>query len=133
MARPWNNLPPGARDALLSMAPMGLQESTAARALGMPVKDFRRVIKENEKARELWEEAMSVERDALLTALYNRAIEGDTKAAQHLLSARHGISEKTPEKASDRVQINLQLPPALDPAKYAKLVQGEELPNGDES
>ena len=38
MARPFTKLPPGARDALEAMAAAsGLKESTAARALGMPL------------------------------------------------------------------------------------------------
>ncbi len=64
----------------------GLKESTAATALGIPLKDFRRLIVKNPDARALWDEALSVERDALLGALFNRAMEGDTKAAQFLLA-----------------------------------------------
>lgn len=122
MARPFEKLPPGSRDALLSMAGHGLKESTAAQALGMPLHEFRKVIKKNPDARALWQEALSVERDALIGALFNRAIEGDTKAAQFLLSARHGMSEKQPDQLGDRVNITFQLPAALNPEQYAKLI-----------
>jgi len=122
MARPFERLPPGSRDALLAMAGNGLRESTAAQALGVPLHEFRRVITKNPEAKALWQEALSVERDALIGALFNRAIEGDTKAAQFLLAARHGLSERT-EQASDRVNITFQLPAALNPEQYAKLIQ----------
>lgn len=128
MARPWEKLPPGSRDALLAMAGHGLKESTAATALGVPLKDFRRVIAKNPEAKALWQEAMSVERDALLGALFNRAMEGDTKAAQFLLAARHGMSEKQAEQPGERVNITFQLPAALNPEQYAKLVQATQEP-----
>lgn len=123
MARPFEKLPPGSRDALLSMAGNGLKESTAATALGVPLHEFRRVIRKNPEAKALWEEALSVERDALISALFNRAIEGDTKAAQFLLSARHGMSDKQTDQPGERVNITFQLPAALNPDQYAKLVQ----------
>lgn len=123
MARPFEKLPPGSRDALLAMAGNGLKESTAALALGVPLNEFRRVISKNPEAKALWQEALSVERDALINALFNRAIEGDTKAAQFLLSARHGMSEKQTESLGDRVNITFQLPAALSPDQYTKLVK----------
>ena len=79
-------------------------------------------IKKNPDAKALWEEALSVERDALLNSLFNRAIEGDSKAAQYLLAARHGMSEKAPEPANERVHITFQLPAALSPDQYSRLV-----------
>jgi len=106
------------------MAGNGLRESTAAQALGIPLHEFRKVIKKNPDAKALWDEALSVERDALLNALFNRAIEGDSKAAQYLLAARHGMSEKTADlNPADRVNITFQLPAALSPEQYTRLVQ----------
>ena len=122
MARPFEKLPPGSRDALLAMAGNGLKESTAATALGVPLGEFRRVISKNPEAKALWQEALSVERDALIHALFNRAIEGDTRAAQFLLSARHGMSEKQIESQGDRVNITFQLPAAMSPDQYTQLV-----------
>lgn len=128
MARPFERLPPGSRDALLSMAGNGLRESTAATALGVPLHEFRRVIAKNPEAKALWQEALSVERDALLNALFNRAIEGDTKAAQFLLAARHGMSEKQTEAIGERVNITFQLPAALSHEQYTKLLHPAEQP-----
>lgn len=128
MARPFEKLPIGSRDTLLSMARNGLKESTAATALGIPLHEFRRVITKNPEAKALWAEALSVERDVLINTLFNRAVEGDAKAAQYLLAARHGMSDKAPDNSSERVNITFQLPAALSPEQYTKLVQVTDKP-----
>jgi|SRR5690554_1541755 len=121
--RPFEKLPAGARNHLESMASNGLlSESAAATALGMPLDQFRRVISEHTPSKEVWENALAVERDQLLGALYTKAIEGDTKAAQTLLAVRHGMSEKQPQGSADRVNIVFNLPSAMDPAEYAKAI-----------
>ncbi len=133
MARPFTKLPPGARDALEAMAATsGLKESTAARALGMPLSQFRKVIKHNPEAAELWEDCLSIERDALLERLWNRSKEGDTAAAKYLLAARHGMSEQRPPDKSERVHITFNLPAAMDPAKYVEALRPDALTGPDE-
>lgn len=123
MARPFEKLPAGAKTHLESMAAVGLlSESAAATALGMPLNELRRVISEHKPSAAIWDNALSVERDQLLTALYHRAVEGDTKAAQTLLAVRHGMSEKQPQGSSERVSVVFNLPAAMDPAEYAKAV-----------
>ncbi len=103
-----------------------LSESRAADALGMPLDQFLRVIKEHEPSRKVWEHALSIERNALLTALYDQAIQGDVKAAQTLLASRHGVSEKQATNGDgDRVNITFALPSAMDPEKYAEALRVE--------
>jgi len=132
MARPFTKLPPGARDCLEAMAAStGLKESTAARALGMPVGQLRKVIKVNPEAAELWEDCLSIERDALLERLWNRSKEGDVQASKFLLAARHGMSEQRPPDKSERVNIVFNLPAAMDPAKYLEAMQPAALPEPD--
>lgn len=127
MARPFEKLPAGAKNHLESMAANGLlSESAAATALGMPLDQFRRVIAEHKPSKEIWDNALAVERDQLLGAMYSRAMEGDTKAAQTLLAVRHGMTEKQPKGASERVSVVFNLPQALDPAEYLKSVQVEQ-------
>ncbi|GGY85394.1 hypothetical protein [Marinobacter zhanjiangensis] len=134
MARPFEKLPAGAKNHLESMAANGLlSESAAATALGMPLDQFRRVIAEHKPSKEIWDNALAVERDQLLGAMYSRAMEGDTKAAQTLLAVRHGMTEKQPKGASERVSVVFNLPQALDPSEYAKAIQVEQerLPDGN--
>ena len=133
MARPFEKLPAGAKNHLESMAANGLlSESAAATALGMPLSEFQRVIGEHKPSTAIWNNALSVERDKLLAALYNRALEGDTKAAQTLLAVRHGMSEKQPQSNSERVSVVFNLPAAMDAAEYMKAVKVEQerLPDG---
>jgi hypothetical protein len=133
MARPFEKLPAGAKNHLEAMAATGLlSESAAATALGMPLSEFRRVIGEHKPSTAIWDNALAVERDQLLAALYNKAVEGDTKAAQTLLAVRHGMSEKAPQGNSERVNIVFSLPQAMDAAEYAKAVRVEQerIPDG---
>lgn len=133
MARPFTQLPVGAKSHLEAMAAAGLlSESAAATALGMPLDQFRRVIVEHKPSKAVWDNAMSIERDKLLDALYQKAVDGDTRAAQTLLAVRHGLSEKAPQGNSERVSVTFNLPPAMDPAEYMKAltVKQEALPDG---
>ena len=133
MARPFEKLPAGAKTHLEAMAATGLlSESAAATALGLPLSEFRRVIGEHKPSTAIWDNALAVERDQLLGALYNKAVEGDTKAAQTLLAVRHGMSEKQPQGNSERVNIVFSLPAAMDAGEYAKAVRVEQerLPDG---
>lgn len=124
MARPFTKLPPGAKRHLETMAENGLlSESAAATALGMPLDQFRRVITDHAPSKEVWNNALAIERDALLTALYDKAQAGDTRAAQTLLAVRHGLSEKQPQGAGERVSVVFNLPPAMDPEQYAKALR----------
>ena len=121
--RPFEKLPSGARNHLEAMASNGLlSESAAATALGMPLHQLRRVIADHAPSKAIWENALAVERDQLLKALYDQAVGGDTKAAQTLLATRHGMSEKTPQGAGERVNITFNLPSAMDAEAYAKAV-----------
>jgi hypothetical protein len=124
MARPRKTLPPGSRDMLLALAKSGtLKESHAAAHLGISLAEFRRLLKNNEDAAELWAECLAVERDELLDKLHTLAKGGDRAAIQFLLAARHGMSDKAPEKGpGDRVQIVFQLPGAMTAEQYQKAV-----------
>ena len=133
MARPFEKLPSGAKTHLEAMATNGLlSESAAATALGMPLDQFRTVIAEHKPSTAIWDNALAVERDQLLGALYNKAVEGDTKAAQTLLAVRHGMSEKQPQGDSGRVSVVFNLPAAMDAAEYMKAVKVEQerIPDG---
>lgn len=130
MARPYAKLPPGAKSHLEAMAANGLlSESAAATALGMPLHEFRRVIKEHEPSRDVWDNALSIERDQLFKNLYAKSADGDVRATQALLAMRHGLTEKTAEQnPTDRVNITFQLPAALSPEQYSKLIQVTDKP-----
>lgn len=124
MARPFEKLPVGAKNHLENMAVNGLlSESRASNSLGIPLDQFRTIIVEHSPSKKIWENALAVERDQLLDSLYNKAIDGDTKATQTLLAVRHGMTEKQPQGHSERVSVVFNLPPALDPKDYINSIK----------
>ena len=129
MPRPYVKLPAGAKTHLEGMAQSGLlSESTAARALGMPLSQFRAVIRDHLPSKEIWDNAMAIERDVLLDSLFEKAKAGDIKAAQTLLAVRHGLSEKAPTGQAERVSVVFNLSQAQsadDYIKTLKAVDGE--------
>jgi hypothetical protein len=132
MARPFQKFPVGARDHLERMAENGmLSELAAATALGMPLDQFKDVVRNHPPSRKVWEDALSIERDMLLSALYDRAVNGDTQAAKTLLAVRHGLSEKDPSGHGGGVTVNFNLPAAMSAKDYleAITVEPEALPD----
>lgn len=131
MARHFTKFPAGARAHLERMAEHGLlSELAAATALGMPLPEFKDVIANHQTSRKVWENALSIERDKLLEALYDRAVNGDTAAAKTLLAVRHGLSEKDPGGHGGGVVLNFNLPAAMSAKDYleAITVEPEALP-----
>ncbi|MBX3640649.1 MAG: hypothetical protein KF888_09065 [Nitrosomonas sp.] len=131
MARPYERLPRGSRGHLEAMAENGLlSESRAAVALGMPLREFRRCIAEDEQSRTIWLDALAIERDMLLEILYAHAQNGDGKAATTLLAVRHGLTERQPQSDSGKgVNVIFNLPSTLDNERYLKAIESMQ-PSG---
>ena len=128
MARPFTKFPIGARAHLERMAEHGmLSEVRAADALGMPLEQFKDVIANHAASRKVWEDAFSIERDMLLNALYDRAVNGDTQAAKTLLAVRHGLSEKDPSGHGGGVTLNFNLPAAMSAKDYLEAITVERV------
>ncbi|MCW5601814.1 hypothetical protein [Nitrosomonas sp.] len=124
MARPYEKLPRGARSHLEAMAENGLlSELKAATALGMPLRDFRRCIAEDEQSRTIWLDALAIERDKLLEQLYTAARNGDGKAATSLLAIRHGLTERQPQGNDKGVHVTFNLPSSLDNERYLRAIE----------
>ncbi len=135
MARPRVRMPTGYRDVFLDLASKGpLQERVAAECLNMSVGEFRAVLKHNATAREAWNDALAVECDRMLAALYERAMAGDVRASEFLLRSRHGMSTESKDK-SPGVNITFQLPAAMTPDQYRRVIDQtrEALPSGSDS
>ena len=128
MARPRRHLPPGARDFIMSVAESGaLQETKVARGLGLSLDNLRRIVREDEHAAALWREAMAVERDAIIQRQYERAMEGDSRAATFLLAARHGLREQDGGDAGQKGgNITIQLPGSMTEAQWRRMLQVEQ-------
>ena len=127
MPRPRKHLPAGAREFIMAQAESGaLQETKAARGLGLSLDKFRRIIRDDPDAAALWREALAVERDALVKRLYERAQEGDVKAASYLLAARHGLREADGGDAGQRSSVVISLPAAASERDWRRIVQADQ-------
>ena len=73
-------------------------------------------------AQDALDEGRSVEHMALFGKLYEKAMAGDIVALLFCLKCRHGWRETADLAPQTNVQITFQIPGALDPADYAKLI-----------
>jgi hypothetical protein len=115
-------LPKGGLAKIRDLASRGHSEKDIARALGMAPNTWTRLKDENPEAQDALDEGRSVEHLALYGRLYEKAMGGDIVALLFLLKCRHGYRETLDVTQTNAVQIIFQVPAALDPAEYAKLI-----------
>lgn len=109
------------RIAILSAR--GLREIDIARELGMAVDTWRRIRAEDARAEEAWQEGRGAEHETLVGVLYKAAVEkGNIIAAMFLLKTRHGYVEGAPQDTQHRLRVTFELPGALKPEDYARIV-----------
>lgn len=123
MPRPFEKLPPGASAYLYSVAAAGngLTESKASTGLGIPLDQFKKILRDHPPSKRLWDSAMAVERESLFQRMFEASAAGDLKATQFLLAARHGVTEKT-EAAQAPVNISLRLPGSFPMEQWEKVI-----------
>lgn len=128
MPRPRKHLPPGAREYIMSVAQSGaLRETVVAKGLGLSLDIFRKILREDEHAAKLWREAMATERDAIIQRQYERAMEGDSRAATFLLAARHGLREQDGgDNGQKGGNITIQLPGSMSESQWRRTLQVEQ-------
>lgn len=116
-------LPRGSRSIIMAAAEAGqLRESEVCKAIGLRWRTWKRLLRDNQDAAEMLEEAKAVERDALLRVVYNQAHQGDTNAARFLLAAVHGVSDKGDGPAHPQQGgVVINLPSSLSPEDYSRL------------
>ncbi|MFP3942080.1 MAG: hypothetical protein ACLF0P_17435 [Thermoanaerobaculia bacterium] len=106
------------------LAGRGVAEKSIARAVGVSWHRWRALRDgEDPRAAAALERGRAKEHDALVGALFSKAMAGNVTAAIFLLKCRHGyIDQPKPETVDNKVQITFQLPAPLDPAEYDRLV-----------
>ena len=90
---------------------------------------WTRIKGENEDAQDALDAGRSVEHLALYGKLMEKAMAGDIIALLFLLKCRHNYRETVDVTQTNAVQITFQIPGALDPANYAKLINGQKAPH----
>ena len=122
MSRVKKMLPKGAFAKITDLASRGFSERDIARSLGVSAGTWTRIKDENPEAQDALDEGRSVEHLALYGKLYEKAMAGDIVALLFLLKCRHGYRETLDITQTNAVQIVFQIPAALAPDEYAKLI-----------
>ena len=122
MSRTKKLIPRDGLAKIRDMASRGHTEKDIARALGMSATTWTRIKGDEPAAQDALDEGRSIEHSALYGKLYEKAMAGDIVALLFLLKCRHNYRETVDVTQTNAVQITFQIPGALDPADYAKLI-----------
>jgi hypothetical protein len=122
MSRVKKLLPKGGLEKIRDLASRGHTEKDVARALGMSASTWTRLKNETPEAQDALDQGRSVEHLKLYGKLMEKAMNGDIIAILFALKTRHGYRELVDVSQVNAVQIVFQIPAALDPAEYAKLI-----------
>lgn len=125
MGRPRKTLLREHYPLISELAGRGVSECNIAKALGMSHDTFARIKREDKHAAAALTEGKAVEHDALLNPLFEAATKGNIVAAMFLLKCRHGYREQVDLTPQNAVQITFQIPGALAPDQYTRLINQE--------
>ena len=104
------------------MSSKGHSEKDIARALGMSASTWTRIKDENPEAQDALDAGRSRRAPGAVRQALRKSDGGDIVALLFLLKCRHGYRETLDITQTNAVQIVFQIPAALDPAEYAKLI-----------
>ena len=96
-----------------------------AAAFATSTDTLRRWFEENPDLQEAFKRGREQERYRLHNKLYRSAMDGNVVAAMFLLKARHGYREGDQSDATNKLAITFQLPAALSPQEFAKVIEHE--------
>jgi hypothetical protein len=130
MARAKKLLPRNGLETIRDLASRGYSEKDIARALGMSATTWTRIKNDTSAAQDALDDGRSVEHQKLYSKLMEKAMAGDIVAILFALKCRHGYRETLDVTQSNQVSIVFQLPGALKPDQYAKLISPPLAPSG---
>jgi hypothetical protein len=130
MSRTKKLIPSGGLEKIRDLASRGYSEKDIARSLGMSATTWTRIKNDTPEAQDALDEGRSVEHQKLYSKLMEKAVAGDTIALLFLLKCRHGYRETLDVTQTNAVQIVFQIPAALDPAEYGRLIKSQQAPHG---
>ena len=120
--RPPRVLTDADRIGLAAMAAAGARRQDAAARLGMAVDTLRRIFRDDESAARAWDVGRSELHQKLVSKLIEKAKEGDTVPLLFCLKSIFGYREGEELDAESRPAVVINLPGAVSPAEYEKLV-----------
>ncbi len=134
MSRPRVRVPAIAETIALDLANRGeLTQHRLCEEIGVNQRTWRRIVQRDEKALEIYEAALDVQRDLLIQQLMTKALLGDKAApgdkvsAMFLLKSVHGLrdhGEQSTSSKPDRISFNVNvLPPSMTAEQYNKLFE----------
>lgn len=126
MGRPRKFLSREHYPLISELAGRGVSEGLIAKALGMSQDTFSRIKRDDNNAVEALTEGRAIEHDALFGTLYEAAKAGNIVAAIFLLKCRHGYREQVDLTPQNTVQITFQIPGALAPDQYTRLINQDK-------
>ena len=122
MSRTKKLIPRDGFAKIRDLASRGYSERDIARSLGMSATTWTRIKNETPAAQDALDEGRSVEHQKLYSKLMEKAMAGDIVAILFALKCRHSYRETVDLNQTNAVQITFQIPGALDPSDYAKLI-----------
>ncbi len=126
MPRARKHLRPDDYAKLEGMASVGASRRTIARRLDMPYKNFRQLLARDKRAEEAFEAGRGALESELVGRLYEQAIDPKNRnpvPAIFLLKAMRNFSDQPqPALPENKVAITFQIPGALTPEQYQKVL-----------
>jgi len=105
------------------LAERGVAVATIAKALRMGKDAFMGCRQRQPEVQEALDRGRAKEHDRLVAKLYELAMEGNVTAVIFALKARPAYREgEAPEGGSTNVQVNINLPSAMTPEEYKRMV-----------
>jgi hypothetical protein len=116
-------LPAEHADQVVEACRRGVPETQIARALGINYRTWMRVREEDERLATALAEVKKVEEEELVSLLLDKARKGDTTSIIFALKGRHGYRDQGPPAGAEhRTNIVINLPDALAPGEYLRMI-----------
>jgi hypothetical protein len=116
------------REKLAAMAAAGARKLDAAARLGMAVDTLRRIIRDEDAVARAWAVGRSELHEQLVSKLIEKAKDGEVVPLLFCLKSIFGYREGEELDAESRPAVVINLPGALDPTAYEKLVGSNRPP-----
>lgn len=124
--------PENAVEVIQTMAASGNDQRSICKALGVGYDTWLRWKDEHDEIQEALNQGRAVEHDLLVGSLLESAVkQKNVTACIFLLKTRHGYRENEPlNQGGPNIQINFELPGAVDPKTYEKQVLQKSIKEG---